>query len=101
MFTYDPGFMSTASCQSKITYIDGEAGILMHRGYMIQDLAAKSDYLEVAYLLLHGELPNSVQKAKFVYDVKHHNFDVSTLFRTTCYADFCIFSYSSYSTGDK
>ena len=72
MFTYDPGFMSTASCQSKITYIDGEQGILMHRGYMIQDLAAKSDFLEVAYLLLHGELPNSAQKKDFVYNVKHH-----------------------------
>jgi citrate synthase len=72
MFTYDPGFMSTASCQSKITYIDGEKGILMHRGYMIQDLAAKSDFLEVAYLLLHGELPNSAQKKDFVYNVKHH-----------------------------
>lgn len=72
MFTYDPGFMSTASCQSKITYIDGEQGILMHRGYMIQDLAAKSDFLEVAYLLLHGELPNATQKNDFVYNVKHH-----------------------------
>ena len=72
MFTYDPGFMSTASCESKITYIDGEAGILMHRGYMIEDLAVKSDFLEVAYLLLHGELPDSNQKEKFVYDIKHH-----------------------------
>jgi len=72
MFTYDPGFMSTASCQSKITYIDGEAGILMHRGYTIQDLASKSDYMEVAYLLLHGELPNPKQKTKFTFDIKHH-----------------------------
>jgi citrate synthase len=72
MFTYDPGFMSTASCQSKITYIDGEEGILMHRGYMIQDLAAKSDYLEVAYLLLHGELPKQTQKDNFIYNIKHH-----------------------------
>lgn len=72
MFTYDPGFMSTASCESKITYIDGEAGILMHRGYMIEELAIKSDFLEVAYLLLHGELPNANQKDKFIYDVKHH-----------------------------
>ncbi len=72
MFTYDPGFMSTASCQSKITYIDGEEGVLMHRGYMIQDLASKSDYLEVAYLLLHGELPNLEQKNNFVYQIKHH-----------------------------
>ena len=72
MFTYDPGFMSTASCQSKITYIDGEEGILMHRGYMIQELAAKSNYLEVAYLLLHGELPNLKQKNEFTYHIKHH-----------------------------
>lgn len=72
MFTYDPGFMSTASCQSKITYIDGEEGILMHRGYLIQDLAEKSDYLEVAYLLLHGELPNESQKQKFIFNIKHH-----------------------------
>ena len=72
MFTYDPGFMSTASCQSKITYIDGEEGILMHRGYMIQDLAAKSDFLEVAYLLLHGELPKVEQKKEFLYNIKHH-----------------------------
>lgn len=72
MFTYDPGFMSTASCQSKITYIDGEEGILLHRGYRIQDLAAKSDYLEVAYLLLHGELPTKEQKEQFIHHVKHH-----------------------------
>ena len=72
MFTYDPGFMSTASCQSKITYIDGEAGILMHRGYLIQDLAVKSDYLEVAYLLLNGELPDSSQKENFIFNIKHH-----------------------------
>lgn len=72
MFTYDPGFMSTASCQSKITYIDGEQGVLMHRGYMIQDLASKSDFLEVSYLLLHGELPNESQKNEFIYDIKHH-----------------------------
>ena len=72
MFTYDPGFMSTASCQSKITYIDGEEGILMHRGYLIQDLAEKSDFLEVAYLLLHGELPNAEQNKEFVFDIKHH-----------------------------
>ncbi len=72
MFTYDPGFMSTASCQSKITYIDGEEGILMHRGYMIQELAEKSDFLELAYLLLHGELPAVEQKREFVHNVKHH-----------------------------
>ncbi|MGB4191282.1 MAG: citrate synthase [Rickettsiales bacterium] len=72
MFTYDPGFMSTASCESKITYIDGENGVLMHRGYLIQDLAAKSDYLEVSYLLLNGELPNAEQKKNYTYQIKHH-----------------------------
>ena len=58
MFTYDPGFTSTASCQSAITYIDGEQGILLHRGYPIDQLAEHSTFMEVAYLLLHGELPS-------------------------------------------
>ncbi|RMH36643.1 MAG: citrate (Si)-synthase, partial [Gammaproteobacteria bacterium] len=57
VFTYDPGFMSTASCESKITYIDGKKGILLYRGYSIDDLAEKADFMEVAYLLLYGELP--------------------------------------------
>ena len=57
MFTYDPGFTSTASTRSEITYIDGDQGVLLHRGYSIEDLATKSDYLEVCYLILHGELP--------------------------------------------
>ncbi|VFT11763.1 type II citrate synthase [Pseudomonas aeruginosa] len=56
-FTFDPGFMSTASCESKITYIDGDKGVLLHRGYPIEQLAEKSDYLETCYLLLNGELP--------------------------------------------
>jgi len=72
VFTYDPGFMSTASCESKITYIDGDAGILRHRGYPIQELAEKSDYMEVTYLLLHGELPNKSQKDDFVKNIKLH-----------------------------
>src|SRR5947209_9307054 len=58
MFTYDPGYTSTASCQSAITYIDGEKGILLHRGYPIDQLAEHSTFMEVAYLLLHAELPN-------------------------------------------
>ncbi len=58
MFTFDPGFISTAACESQITYIDGDKGILLHRGYPIEQLAEKSDYLEVCYLLLNGELPN-------------------------------------------
>ena len=59
VFTYDPGFTSTAACESKITYIDGEKGVLLHRGYPIEELAEKSDFLEVCYLLLYGELPDT------------------------------------------
>ena len=57
-FTYDPGFTSTASCDSAITYIDGDEGVLLHRGYSIEDLAENCEFMEVCYLLLHGELPN-------------------------------------------
>ena len=71
-FTFDPGFTSTASCASAITFIDGEEGILLHRGYPIDELAAKSDYLEVCYLLLHGELPNAEQKAHFGAIITRH-----------------------------
>lgn len=71
-FTVDPGFLSTASCLSKITFIDGVKGVLQHRGYDIQDLAQKSDFLEVAYLLLNGELPNKTEKDKFVEVVTSH-----------------------------
>lgn len=71
-FTYDPGFMSTASCNSSITYIDGDEGVLLHRGYQIADLAEKADFMEVCYLLLYGELPNPKQKAEFVNQIKHH-----------------------------
>ena len=71
-FTYDPGFMSTAACDSKITYIDGDKGILLHRGYPIEQLAEKSDYLETCYLLLHGELPNPEQKKEFVETINKH-----------------------------
>ncbi len=72
-FTYDPGFTSTASCESKITYIDGEKGILLHRGYPIDELAEKSDFLETCYLLLNGDLPNQEQKDKFVHDITYHS----------------------------
>jgi citrate synthase len=72
MFTYDPGFMSTASCRSGITYIDGDQGILQYRGYPIEQLAERCDFLEVAYLILNGELPNPAQKAKFDDIVTHH-----------------------------
>jgi citrate synthase len=72
IFTYDPGFTSTASCESKITYIDGEAGILRHRGYPIEQLAEHSDFMDVCYLLLNGELPSKGQKAKFDRDITLH-----------------------------
>ena len=71
-FTYDPGFMATASCDSAITYIDGDKGELLHRGYAIDDLAEQSDFMEVCYLLLHGDLPNREQKDKFVRDITYH-----------------------------
>jgi citrate synthase len=71
-FTYDPGFTSTGSCESKITYIDGEKGILLYRGYPINQLAEHSDYLETCYLLLFGELPNQSQKTSFVNDITRH-----------------------------
>jgi citrate synthase len=71
-FTYDPGFVSTASCDSNITYIDGGAGILLHRGYPIEQLAEQSDYLELCYLLLNGELPTAREKERFVDTIKHH-----------------------------
>jgi citrate synthase len=71
-FTYDPGFMATASCKSKITYIDGDKGILLYRGYPIEELAEKSDFVEVCNLLLYGELPTKKQKDKFEYDVTMH-----------------------------
>ena len=72
MFTYDPGYLSTASCNSTITYIDGDAGVLLYRGYPIEQLAQHCDFLEVCYLLLYGELPNEKQKKDFVGIVTHH-----------------------------
>jgi citrate synthase len=72
MFTYDPGFMSTASTQSKITYIDGDQGVLLYRGYPIEQLATHCDFLEVCHLLLNGELPTQPQKDKFVWTVTRH-----------------------------
>ena len=71
-FTFDPGFMSTAACNSAITYIDGDKGELLYRGYPIEELAIKCDFLETCYLLLYGELPNAVQKDKFVALVTNH-----------------------------
>src|ERR671914_877539 len=71
-FTYDPGFLSTASCSSAITFIDGDAGVLLYRGYPIEQLAEQCDFLEVCYLLWHGELPNRKEKEEFVDIVTHH-----------------------------
>jgi citrate synthase len=71
-FTFDPGFTSTASCESKITYIDGDAGVLLHRGYPIDQLAEKSTFLEVCHLLLNGELPTAEEFAKFEHNITYH-----------------------------
>jgi citrate synthase len=71
-FTFDPGFMSTAACESAITYIDGDRGELLYRGYPIEELAVSCDYLETCYLLLHGELPSVDQKSRFVTSVTYH-----------------------------
>ncbi len=72
VFTFDPGFTSTASCKSTITYIDGDAGILLYRGYPIEQLAMQGDFLETCYLLYYGELPTPAQRKKFVHDITHH-----------------------------
>lgn len=84
LFTYDPGFTSTASCDSKITFIDGEKGILLYRGYPIEDLAMHSDYMDVSYLLLHGELPSIDEKQLFENEICHHTMlheQLSTFYR--------------------
>ena len=83
-FTFDPGYGATGSCISGLTYIDGDEGVLLHRGYSIEDLAEKSDFLEVAYLLLNGELPNGTEKDEFVNAITHHTMvheQISTFFR--------------------
>ena len=72
VFTYDPGFTSTASCESKITFIDGDAGVLLHRGYPIDQLAEQSSFLEVCHLLLHGELPSASEFAEFEHNITYH-----------------------------
>ncbi|HWF38611.1 MAG TPA: citrate synthase [Candidatus Acidoferrales bacterium] len=74
MMTYDPSYSNTASCQSKITYIDGDKGILRYRGYSIEELAEKSTYLETAYLILYGELPTEAQLKDFTYHITHHTY---------------------------
>src|SRR3546814_367757 len=98
-FTYDPGFTSTVSCDSDITYIDGEEGVLMHRGYLIEDLAEHSDFMDVCYLLLYGELPNAKEKTTFEKSITYHTMlheqrseehtsDLQSLMRIS-YAVFC------------
>ena len=72
LMTYDPGFLNTASCQSRITYIDGDKGILNYRGYPIEQLAEKSTFLETAYLILFGELPTKAQLDEWKYNITHH-----------------------------
>jgi citrate synthase len=83
-FTYDPGFAMTASCRSAITYIDGDQGVLLYRGYPIEQLATQSSFLEVAYLLMHGELPTTTQFAGFEQEVTHHTM-MHEAFRTFLY----------------
>src|SRR5947209_19507200 len=84
LFTYDPGFTSTASCESAITYIDGEKGVLLHRGYPIDQLAEQSTFMEVCYLLLHGELPKKDELDEFTYTISRHTMvheQLATFFR--------------------
>ena len=83
-FTSDPGFGATASCKSAITYIDGDAGVLLYRGYPIEQLAEKSTFTEVAYLLMHGELPTQAELGKFEHEVTHHTM-MHEAFRTFLY----------------
>ncbi len=88
LMSYDPAFTNTASCRSAITFIDGEAGILQHRGIPIEQLCERSSYLEVAYLLVFGELPTQAQLERWIFDVTHHTFvheDIKNLFETFRY----------------
>ncbi len=81
VFTYDPGFGVTAACESRITYIDGDAGVLLYRGYPVEQLAEKSTFTEVAYLLLHGELPSRKQIDEFTSSIRHHTMINESLLR--------------------
>jgi citrate synthase len=81
VFTHDPGFGFTSACESRITYIDGDAGILLHRGYPIEQLAEKSSFMEVCYLLLNGDLPAKAELEKFTDDIRHHTMLNETLLR--------------------
>jgi len=81
VFTFDPGFMATASTESKVTYIDGDAGVLLYRGYPIEQLAAQSSFIEVAYLLLNGELPDAKQLSDFSVNIQRHTMINESLLR--------------------
>jgi citrate synthase len=81
IFTFDPGFMATASCESKITYIDGDAGVLLYRGYPIEQIATKSTFLESAYLLINGDLPSRGQLEQFDHSIRYHTMINETLLR--------------------
>jgi citrate synthase len=81
IFTFDPGFMATAACESKITYIDGDNGVLLYRGYPIEQIATKSNFLETAYLLLQGELPIGGQLEQFDKSIRYHTMINETLLR--------------------
>ena len=81
VFTFDPGFMSTAACESMITYIDGDNGVLLHRGIPIEQLAEKSNFLEVCYLLVNGELPSGTQQNEFSHAIQYHTMLNESLLR--------------------
>ena len=81
LFTYDPGYGSTASCESKITYIDGDQGILMYRGYPVEQLAGKSSFIEVAWLLLYGDLPSQTELVEFDRSIRTHTMLNETILR--------------------
>src|SRR5271169_6755819 len=81
VFTFDPGFMATAACDSKITYIDGDKGVLLYRGYPVEQLAEKSSFIEVAYLLIYGELPLAGQLAEFSNSITRHSMINESLLR--------------------
>ena len=80
-FTFDPGYGATAAVESKITYIDGDAGVLTHRGYPIEQLAEKSSFIEVCYLLLNGDLPNKAQLEQFEHSIRNHTMINESLLR--------------------
>src|SRR4051812_47470861 len=81
VFTFDPGFMATAACESRITYIDGDNGVLLYRGYPIEQIATRSNFIETAYLLVNGELPSVAQLDQFDHSIRYHTMINETLLR--------------------